>query len=109
MAGYQRRWEQELGREFRDLRRLRALFNSLSERGVEWALRLLARPALQRVIASEGDIDYPAAMFASIARAAPEVVMGLPLPWVDWALRRLRIGARTGVASSAVASASRAD
>ncbi len=53
-------------------------------------LRVLARPALQRVIANEGDIDFPARMFASLARSAPEMIVGLPMSWLDWAMRRLR-------------------
>lgn len=101
LAGYQEQWERELGTEFRDLRRLRLLFAALGDRGVDWALRLLAQPALQRVIANEGDIDFPGTMFASLARTAPEIITGLPMPWLDWALRWLRIGSRTPVVAGA--------
>ena len=104
LAGYEVAWEAELASEFRDLRRLRSVFLALSDRQVDWLVRLLARPRLQRIIAREGDIDFPSRMFLSLARAAPELLGSVPMPWLDWARARLgRRPARIGVSDNIAA------
>ena len=102
LEGYTRRWSHDLAGEFRDLRRLRTLFLALGDHQTDVLLRLLARPPLQRIIAQQGDIDFPARMFLSLGAAAPDLLPHLPRAWIQRVWGRLGQGRRGDGAEDAI-------
>ncbi|MSQ41852.1 MAG: NAD(P)/FAD-dependent oxidoreductase [Dehalococcoidia bacterium] len=74
LRDYERRWHVELGSEFRNLNSLRSIYVRLGQRRFKALVGAFGHPALGRIIAEQGDIDFPSHMFGSLVRAAPSLL-----------------------------------
>ena len=78
-------WQGEMGEEFARMEDLRRIFLSLSDAELERIARLLGSPRLRRLIAREGDIDYPSPLLLQLVRLRPALLsfvrIGLRFPW----------------------------
>lgn len=88
LQSYHAMWRAELGQEFERMRFLRRIFLGLSDNDVDRLLRILRAPALQRMIAGHGDIDFPSRLFVKLAVAVP-LLKTIVSPWIDlrWPLK----------------------
>ncbi len=95
LAGYEKRWKREIGRELVRSLRIRRFGLSLSEDEVERVVRALRSDGLQSLAARYGDIDYPSRVLLRIARSAPALAMlasvTLRKPAATWNLVRAHL------------------
>lgn len=78
LSEYPRRFEEELGEEFRRALYLRRLFVKLSDRELDSLVDVLAAARLQATIVAFGDIDFPSHVARQLLRESPGLLRLLP-------------------------------
>ncbi len=79
LAGYERSWKAEIGRELRRSLRIRHFGLALSDGDLERVMSALRSRGLRDLAARHGDIDYPSRVILRLARSLPAL---WPLAWV---------------------------
>ena len=74
LRSYQRAWQAELGKEFKQGYRLFKVFMHLTNDQLEDGFRLLGKKAILDIISSEGDIDYPSKVTTKVIKKVPQLL-----------------------------------
>jgi len=75
---YDALWKEGFGRELTRAFRIRKVFVRLTDEKLESALRVFSDPKVQRLLESEGDIDYPGSIASSVLKLAPRLAKFSP-------------------------------
>jgi flavin-dependent dehydrogenase len=71
LSAYDKSWRTGIGRELTQATALRTAYRRLTDRELEWALKMLRVPGMRQVIDRYGDIDFPSRLAANALRFGP--------------------------------------
>jgi digeranylgeranylglycerophospholipid reductase len=84
LSEYDRRFDEELGDEFRKARYLRRLFVSLTDRDLDHLVEALRNASLTESIVAFGDIDFPSNVARKLLRQSPSLLRLFPKAVGAW-------------------------
>ncbi len=84
LADYDRRWQAELGEEFRRALYLRRLFARLDDADLDRVVDALQGSELARTIVAFGDIDFPTHVARQLFRQSPSLLRLVPKALGAW-------------------------
>jgi flavin-dependent dehydrogenase len=71
---YQKRWQDELGKELKHGMRLHKVYMHLTDDQLEEGFYLLSEPGVLDIISNEGDIDYPSKVTKRLFKSVPQLL-----------------------------------
>jgi flavin-dependent dehydrogenase len=74
LSAYQEAWTAAIGKELKQAKLLHRMMGEMSDKQLDYAVKVLDDPALKALIVKHGDIDFPSKLARVALRKSPQLL-----------------------------------